>query len=42
VVDVHGGELSFESELGRGTTFHIRIPIDGAPALANVTDTKPI
>ncbi|HYU16817.1 MAG TPA: ATP-binding protein [Candidatus Acidoferrum sp.] len=26
VVDKHGGTLTFESELGRGTTFHIRIP----------------
>ena len=29
VVDKHGGELSFESELGRGTTFTIRLPIAG-------------
>lgn len=27
VVEKHGGELSFETELGKGTTFHIRLPI---------------
>jgi signal transduction histidine kinase len=27
--DKHRGELSFETELGKGTTFLIRIPIDG-------------
>jgi len=27
VVDKHGGELSFVSERGKGTTFHIRLPI---------------
>jgi signal transduction histidine kinase len=26
VVDKHGGSLSFESELGRGTTFTVRLP----------------
>ncbi len=27
VVDKHGGTLTFDSAVGRGTTFHIRIPI---------------
>jgi two-component system NtrC family sensor kinase len=30
VVDKHRGTLSFDTELGRGTTFHVRIPIHGA------------
>jgi two-component system, NtrC family, sensor kinase len=29
VVDKHFGELSFETEQGKGTTFIIRLPIDG-------------
>jgi PAS domain S-box-containing protein len=27
VVDKHGGALTFDTELGRGTTFHVRLPI---------------
>jgi signal transduction histidine kinase len=29
VVDKHGGTLHFETELGQGTTFYIRLPIEG-------------
>ena|GEM_PF-2109347 len=29
VVDKHHGTLSFETELGKGTTFFLRIPLDG-------------
>ena len=29
VVDKHGGTLHFETELGKGTTFYIRLPIAG-------------
>ena len=29
VVDKHGGTLTFSSEVGHGTTFTIRLPIDG-------------
>jgi signal transduction histidine kinase len=35
IVERHKGTLHFESELGVGTTFIIRLPIDGAPALAS-------
>jgi len=31
VVDKHGGSLTFETEIGQGTTFLIRLPIDGEP-----------
>ena len=34
VVDKHGGTLHFETEVGKGTTFYIRLPIDG-PAAAS-------
>ena len=35
VVDQHGGQLTFETTLGKGTTFFIRLPIAGkAPAVA--------
>ena len=27
VVDAHGGQISVESELGRGTVFHLRLPL---------------
>jgi two-component system sensor histidine kinase BaeS len=29
IVDYHGGSVSFDSEVGRGTTFAIKLPIDG-------------
>jgi signal transduction histidine kinase len=29
VVDKHGGSLSYDSEVGQGTTFKILLPIDG-------------
>ena len=28
VEDTHGGQISFDTELGKGTTFHVRIPIE--------------
>jgi signal transduction histidine kinase len=34
IADKHGGELSFESELGKGTTFFVRLPIAGKPGEA--------
>jgi signal transduction histidine kinase len=35
VVDKHGGTLHFETELGQGTTFYIRLPIAGPMAAAS-------
>jgi two-component system, NtrC family, sensor kinase len=32
VKEKHGGELSFTTEVGKGTTFFIRVPIEGANA----------
>ena len=32
VHDKHGGDLTFETELGRGTTFFIRLPLGGKEA----------
>jgi len=29
VVNKHGGTISFDTEEGRGTTFHIRLPLGG-------------
>jgi PAS domain S-box-containing protein len=29
VVEKHGGTITFESEIGRGTTFLVRLPVDG-------------
>jgi len=29
VVDKHGGSLTFDTEVGRGTTFFVRLPIEG-------------
>jgi PAS domain S-box-containing protein len=37
VVDAHGGTLSFESEIGAGTAFTLRIPVAGKRA-AEATD----
>jgi signal transduction histidine kinase len=37
VVDMHGGRISVESEPDKGTTFEIRLPIDG-PAFLRTTD----
>ncbi len=39
IVEKHGGRLSFETAEGKGTTFFIRLPIDGpraAPSPAGV------
>jgi signal transduction histidine kinase len=30
IVDRHGGEIAYDTEVGRGTTFHVRLPL--APA----------
>jgi PAS domain S-box-containing protein len=37
VVEKHGGTLGFETEAGQGTTFFIRLPVDGGPPMAAAT-----
>jgi signal transduction histidine kinase len=32
IVEQHGGSISFETEVGRGTTFRIRLPVASTPA----------
>jgi two-component system, NtrC family, sensor kinase len=32
VVDRHAGSLTFDTRVGAGTTFHVRLPIAGPPA----------
>jgi len=40
IVDKHGGTLTFETELGRGTTFIIRLPIEpNQPTESDTHDT---
>jgi signal transduction histidine kinase len=34
IVDRHRGELSFETEVGRGTTWYLRLPLHGAAGAA--------
>jgi len=34
IVDNHGGTIHFETEVGRGTTFIIRLPLNPSPATA--------
>jgi len=43
VVERHGGTLTFTSEVGKGTTFHIRLPLDaeGQAAREEAEDQEP-
>ena len=44
VVERHGGTLTFTTEIGKGTTFHIRLPLgDEAeqPARDGITGVNP-
>ena len=36
VVDRHGGTLEFDSEVGRGTTFHVRLPVQAVRSKSSV------
>jgi signal transduction histidine kinase len=39
VVEKHGGTIRFETEVGRGTTFVVRLPIDGQEPCAPVAQS---
>ncbi|MGA7852078.1 MAG: ATP-binding protein [Candidatus Acidiferrales bacterium] len=39
VVDKHGGTLSFETKMGEGTTFLVRLPANSVPASPEVVVT---
>jgi signal transduction histidine kinase len=45
IVRAHGGELQVHSEVGRGTTFEVRLPLASHAALAapdvQVPDPRP-
>lgn len=36
IVKKHGGEVSFETEVGKGTTFIVRLPLSGVPSVSQV------
>ena len=42
VMDKHGGTLDFETEIGEGTTFYIRLPIDGTSTVAVAHETHSV
>jgi two-component system NtrC family sensor kinase len=35
VIQSHGGQLDFDSEIGKGTTFYVRLPLSPAESEAN-------
>lgn len=39
IVEAHGGRVDIESQLGRGSTFTVSIPIAGSPALLTVSSS---
>ncbi|HEY8942943.1 MAG TPA: ATP-binding protein [Polyangiaceae bacterium] len=41
IVEAHGGTISFETEVGVGTTFIIRLPVDGATRLQSLETAHP-
>jgi two-component system, NtrC family, sensor kinase len=41
IVEKHGGQLTFESELGKGTVFSITLPMDGLQSRAPASINRP-
>ena len=40
LVDLHGGDLRVESEVGKGSTFRVTLPCEVAPPVANAAPAK--
>ncbi|MBX7197264.1 MAG: HAMP domain-containing histidine kinase [Sandaracinaceae bacterium] len=41
VVERHGGELSFDTQVGKGTTFHVRLPLEAPRSRSSVWAQQP-
>jgi signal transduction histidine kinase len=42
VVDAHGGRITVDSEQGRGSAFHITLPVEGPPMPRNCVAGQPL
>ncbi|MBN2148493.1 MAG: GAF domain-containing protein [Anaerolineales bacterium] len=41
IVEAHGGEISVQSEVGYGTTFHVRLPVERREQPDSLQEAKP-
>jgi signal transduction histidine kinase len=42
IVEAHGGEMNFESELGVGTAFYFSVPLSASPAPSSLAQDAPV